>query len=173
MFSKHVAGTVGGLHLKQKCLSKDFLFSVFHYTSKSVAYRNKTQPLNPPNQTHSLSKQVTMHFKRIVTVLLPFNIVTVTNWRFSCPSFSYEQPLLNCRDMDMSPVHRVWPKLPCKAQWKGEEDKEDRKRGGETMSGNGQAWSLPSPRGQQRTEKMEETDCEIICGAPTTLAVKG
>ena len=25
--------------------------------------------------------------------------------------------------------------------------------------------------GEQR--KMEDTDCEIICGAPTTLAVKG
>ena len=32
-------------------------------------------------------------------------------------------------------------------------------------------WSSPSPRGQWR--KMEETGCEIICGAPTTLAVKG
>ena len=31
---------------------------------------------------------------------------------------------------------------------------------------------LPSPRGQWRTRKMEETGCEIICGAPTTLVVK-
>ena len=28
-----------------------------------------------------------------------------------------------------------------------------KKRGGKTTSGNGQAWSLPSPRGQWRTEK--------------------
>ena len=27
-------------------------------------------------------------------------------------------------------------------------------------------------REQSRTEKMEETGCEIICGAPTSLAVK-
>ena len=36
---------------------------------------------------------------------------------------------------------------------KGEEDKADRKRGGRTALGNGQAWSSPSPRGQYRTEK--------------------
>ena len=36
---------------------------------------------------------------------------------------------------------------------KGEEDKADRRRGGKTTSGNGQAWSSPSPRGQWRTEK--------------------
>ena len=34
---------------------------------------------------------------------------------------------------------------------KAEEDKVDRGRGGKTTSGNGQAWSSPSPRGQWRT----------------------
>ena len=53
----------------------------------------------------------------------------------------------------MSPVHQVWPKLSCKAQWKGEEDKADRGRGGQATSRNGQAWSSPSPRGQWRTGK--------------------
>ena len=38
---------------------------------------------------------------------------------------------------------------------KGEEDKADRGRVGKTRSGNGQAWSLPSPRGQWRTGKNE------------------
>ena len=47
-----------------------------------------------------------------------------------------------------------------------------RKRGGKT-SGNGQAWSSPSPREQWRTEKLEETGCEVICGAPITQMVKG
>ena len=69
-----------------------------------------------------------------------------------------------------------------KLQWYGhasrssdlaEEDKADRGRGGKTTSGNGQAWSSPSPRGKWRTGKMEETGCEIIRGAPTTLTVKG
>ena len=36
---------------------------------------------------------------------------------------------------------------------KGEEDKADRGRGGETTSGNGQARSLPNFRGQWRTGK--------------------
>ena len=56
---------------------------------------------------------------------------------------------------------------------KGEEDFADKGGGGKTTSGNGQAWSSPSPRGQWKTKKMEETGCEIICVAPTTLAVKG
>ena len=43
----------------------------------------------------------------------------------------------------------------CKAQWKGEEDKVDRKRGGRTPPGNGQGWSSPSPRGQWRTEEKK------------------
>ena len=58
----------------------------------------------------------------------------------------------NCSGMVMSPVHQVRPKPSCKAQPKGEEDKTDRGRGGKT-SRNGQAWSLPSPRGQWRTGK--------------------
>ena len=57
----------------------------------------------------------------------------------------------NCSRMVMSPVHQVWPKPSCKARWKGEEDKADRGRGGKTTLGNGQACSLPSPRGQFRT----------------------
>ena len=52
-------------------------------------------------------------------------------------------------------------------------DKADRGRGGKTTSGNGQAWSSPSPRGQWRTGKREKTGGQIICGAPTTLAVNG
>ena len=52
-------------------------------------------------------------------------------------------------------------------------DKQDRGRGEKTTSGNGQAWSLPSPRGQWRTGKKEESGSEIICGAPTSLTFKG
>ena len=58
---------------------------------------------------------------------------------------------VHCSGMVMSPVHQVWPKPSCNAQWKGEEDKADRRRGWKTTSGNGQAWSSPSPRGQWRT----------------------
>ena len=56
----------------------------------------------------------------------------------------------------MFPVHQVWPKPSCKAQWKGEEDKANRGRGRKTTSGNGQAWSSASPKGQWRTGKNGE-----------------
>ena len=56
---------------------------------------------------------------------------------------------------------------------KGEEDKADRGRDGKKTSGNGQAWSSPSPRGSGEQGNMEESGYEIICGARTTLAVKG
>ena len=50
-------------------------------------------------------------------------------------------------------------------------DKADRRRGGKTTPGNGMAaWSSPSPGGQR---KMKETGCKVICGTPTTPAVKG
>ena len=29
------------------------------------------------------------------------------------------------------------------------------------------------PEGSEEQRKMEETNCEFICGAPTTLAIKG
>ena len=58
--------------------------------------------------------------------------------------------------MELSPVHQVWPKPSCKAQWRGEEDKADRRRGRKTTSGNGQAWSSPNFRGQWRTEKWRK-----------------
>ena len=56
----------------------------------------------------------------------------------------------------MFPVYQVWPKPSCKAQSKGEEDKADKERGGKTTSGNGQALSSRSPRGQLRTGKNRE-----------------
>ena len=64
-------------------------------------------------------------------------------------------------------------KTSCKAHRKGEEDKAERKRDSKTISRNEQAWSVPSPTEQWRTEKLEETGCEVICGAQMTLAVKG
>ena len=51
-------------------------------------------------------------------------------------------------------------------------NKTDRKRGWEIKSGNGQAWSSPSPRGQWRTGKDRKNGCEVICGAQTTPTVK-
>ena len=50
-------------------------------------------------------------------------------------------------------VRSCLPFIFCKAQWKGEEDEAVRGRGGKTTSGNGQAWSSRSRRGQYRTGK--------------------
>ena len=77
--------------------------------------------------------------------------------------------------MVMNSVHQDWPKPSCKAQRKGEEDKADRRRGGKTTSGNGQAWPGVRlvPEGSGEPGRMEKTGCEIICGGPATLAVKG
>ena len=65
---------------------------------------------------------------------------TKTSWS------SYRDANRSC--VDMSLVHLVWSKPSCKTQWKGEEEKADKGRGEKTTSGNGQAWSLPSPGGQ-------------------------
>ena len=70
----------------------------------------------------------------------------------------------------MFPIHQVWPKPSCKAQWKGEEDKADTGRGGKKTSGPA-VQQVPEGSGEQG--KMEKTGCKIICGAPTTLVIKG
>ena len=75
--------------------------------------------------------------------------------------------------MDMSPVHQLWPKLSHKAQWKGEEDEADRKRGGRQHQAMERPGVLQVPEGSGEQRQMEDTDCEIISGAPTTLMVKG
>ena len=51
-------------------------------------------------------------------------------------------------------------------QSKGEEDKADRRRAGKTISGNGQAWSSPSPRGQWRTGKNGKNWLQIHLWCP-------
>ena len=50
-----------------------------------------------------------------------------------------------------------------------EEDKADKGRGGKTTSGKG---VRQVPEGSEEQGKMEKSGCKIICGAPTTLAVK-
>ena len=56
---------------------------------------------------------------------------------------------------------------------RGKKTKRSKEEVGRQHQGMDKAWSSTSPWGQLRTEKMEETGCEIICGAPTTFAVKG
>ena len=78
--------------------------------------------------------------------------------------------------MDMSPVHQVWPKPFCKAQWKREEDKADKKQNKNRWEDNirdGQAQILPRLEGSGEHGKMEETGSEVIYGTPKTPMVKG
>ena len=86
--------------------------------------------------------------------------------------------------MDVCPSHQVWSKPSCKAQRKGEEDKADRKRGGKKtrqtekeVGRQHQGMDRPGvhkvPVGIGEQRKMEETGCEVICGAPTTPTLKG
>ena len=51
--------------------------------------------------------------------------------------------------------------------------RQGRKRGGKTISGMDRHGIRQVPEGSGEQRKMEETGCEIICGAPTTFAVKG
>ena len=75
--------------------------------------------------------------------------------------------------MVMFPVHQVWPKPSCKAQGKGEENKADEEEMGRQHQGMDRPGVRQVPEGSGEQGKMEEIGCEIICGAPTTLAVKG
>ena len=70
-------------------------------------------------------------------------------------------------------LHQAWPRPACKAQWKGEEDKADRVRGGRQHQGMDRPGVRQIPEGSGEQAKKEETGCEIICGDPTTLTVEG
>ena len=52
-------------------------------------------------------------------------------------------------------------------------NREDRGRGGKTTSGNGQAWSSASPRGQWRTGENEENWLQNHLWCPNDTPVKG
>ena len=73
-------------------------------------------------------------------------------------NWTTQRPPDHCKEMHTAVV---WTCLPFirsgqnhfARHRKGGEDKADRGRGGKTTPGNGQAWSLQSPRGQWRTMK--------------------
>ena len=69
----------------------------------------------------------------------------------------------------MSPVHQVWPNHLAR-QMKG-----GRKQGRQRKRWEDNYWPgvRQVPEGSGEQGKMEKTGCKIICGAPTTLAVKG
>ena len=69
--------------------------------------------------------------------------------------------------------YQVWPKPSWKAQWKGEEDKADRGKAEGQHQGMDRPGVRQVPEGSGEQGKMEKIGWKIICGAPTTLAVKG
>ena len=74
--------------------------------------------------------------------------------------------------MVMFPVHQVWPKPSCEGTVKGGR-RQDRQR--KKWEDNIREWTgleFVKSRRTVENREMEETGREIICGAPTTLAVK-
>ena len=75
--------------------------------------------------------------------------------------------------MVMSPVYQVWPKPSCKAQRKGKKKRQTEEEVGRQHQGMDRPGVRQVLEGSGEEGNMEETGCEIIRGAPTTLAVKG
>ena len=76
--------------------------------------------------------------------------------------------------MDMFPVHQVWQTILQGTVKRGTRQGRQKKR----REDNTREWTGPefakSQRAVENKEKqMEETGCEVICGALTTTAVKG
>ena len=73
--------------------------------------------------------------------------------------------------MDMSPVGQVWPKPSCRA--KGNKTRKTEEEMGRQHQGMDRPGVRQVPEGSGEQGKMEDTGCEVICGAPTTLAAEG
>ena len=56
---------------------------------------------------------------------------------------------------------------------RGEKRRQTEEEGGRQHQGMDRPGVRQVPEGSGEQGKMEETGCEIICGAPTTLVVKG
>ena len=75
--------------------------------------------------------------------------------------------------MDMSPVHQVWPKPACKTVKRAKKIRQTEEEVGRQHQGMDRRGVRQVPEGSGEQKKMEETGCEVVCGAPTTPAVKG
>ena len=76
--------------------------------------------------------------------------------------------------MDMSPVHQVWPKPSiARHSEKVQKTRQTEEEVGRQHQGMVRPGVHQFPKGTGDLGKMEETGCEIIYGAPATLAVKG
>ena len=75
--------------------------------------------------------------------------------------------------MVMSTVHQVWPKHRARHSERGMKTRRTKERVGRQHQGMDRPEVRQVPEGSAEQGKMEKIGCEIICGAPTTLAVKG
>ena len=75
----------------------------------------------------------------------------------------------------MSPVHQVWPKK--KKHLARYSEREEKTRPKKEVGGQHLGMDRPGVcqilEGSGEQRKMQETGSEVICGAPTTPAVKG
>ena len=72
----------------------------------------------------------------------------------------------------MSPVHQVWPTHLARHREGGKKMRQTEEEVGRQHQGTDRPGVCQVPEGSREQGKMEETGCEIICGAPTTFAVK-
>ena len=75
--------------------------------------------------------------------------------------------------MVMAPVYHVWPKTILQGTVKGGKKTRQTEEEVQRHQGTDRPGVRQVPEGSEEHRKMEETGGEIICGAPTTLAVKG
>ena len=76
--------------------------------------------------------------------------------------------------MVMSPVHQVWQKKHlARHSERGKKTRQTEEEVGRQHLEMDRPGNQQVPEGSGEQGKMEKTGCKIICGAPTTLAVKG
>ena len=75
--------------------------------------------------------------------------------------------------MVVSPVHQVGPNHLARHSERGKKTRRTKGEVGRQHQGMDRPGVRQVPEGSGKQGKMEKTGCKIICGAPTTLAVKG
>ena len=75
--------------------------------------------------------------------------------------------------MVMSSVHQVWPEPSCRHSERGKKTRQTEEEVGRQHQGMDRPGVRQVPEGSGAQGKVEETGCEIICGAPATLMVRG
>ena len=74
--------------------------------------------------------------------------------------------------MNVSPVHQVWPNHLARHSERGKKTRQTEGEEGRQHQEMDRLGVRQNPEGSGEQGKMEETSYEIICAAPTTLAVK-